>query len=186
VSITGNINAATGRGINATSNSNVEIIGNVIATNAAEGISRTSTTVPLSVYGNIINAPNGRQAIYAPRYRVFPTGSAQYTRQASNGYDSYVDYWTSNSTFSYPASSDVASGTTYSNSSLNGSMAVPSPSSVALGAPVGTTTGTASITFDNVLSQPIANLTTPNSIGARLKNITTSQALSAIVDSLEF
>ena len=65
-------------------------------------------------------------------------------------------------------------------------MAVPSASSVALGAPVGTTTGTASITIDNVFGQPIANLTTSNSIGARLKNITTSQALSSIVGSLEF
>ena len=163
----------------------LSLSGNCYTSNFNNIIVSTSTT-PLSVYGNIINAPNGRQAIYAPKYQVFPTGAAQYTRQASNGYDSYVDYWTSNSTFSYPASSDVALGTTYSNSSLSGSMAVPSASSVALGALVGTTTGTASITLDNVLSQPIANLTTPNSIGARLKNITTSQALSAIVDSLEF
>ena len=65
-------------------------------------------------------------------------------------------------------------------------MAVPSASSVALGAPVGISTGTASITIDNVFSQPIANLTTSNSIGARLKNITTSQALSSIANSLNF
>ena len=172
--------------INLEGTSSVYLTGNCVATNGANGIYSTVTTTSAFVYGNIINAPNGRQAIYAPRYQVFPTGSAQYTRQASNGYDSYVDYWTSNSTFSYPASSDVALGTTYSNSTLSGSMAIPSASSVALGALVGTTTGTASITLDNILSQPIANLTTPNSIGARLKNITTSQALSAIVDSLEF
>ena len=172
-------------GLNLTTTAAASITGNIVATNSYGSAFSTSTT-PLSVYGNIINAPNGRQAIYAPKYQVFPTGSAQYTRQASNGYDSYVDYWTSNATFTYPASSDVAVNTTYSNSSLSGSMAVPSPSSVALGAPVGISTGTASITLDNVLSQPISNLTTPNSIGARLKNITTSQALSAIVDSLEF
>lgn len=172
-------------GLNLTTTAAASITGNIVASNNSGSAFSTSTT-PLSVYGNIINAPNGRQAIYAPRYQVFPTESAQYTRQASNGYDSYVDYWTSNSTFSYPASSDVALGTTYSNSTLSGSMAVPSPSSVALGALVGTTTGTASITLDSVLNQPIANLTTQNSIGARLKNITTSQVLSAIVDSLEF
>jgi hypothetical protein len=170
------------------SSGTLNVLGNVYAraNDGQYGINSSLSNNVVSITGNIINAPNGRQAIYAPRYQVFPTGSAQYTRQASNGYDSYVDYWTSNSTFSYPASSDVALGTTYSNSTLSGSMAVPSPSSVALGALVGTTTGTASITLDNVLSQPIANLTTPNSIGARLKNITTSQALSAIVDSLEF
>ena len=186
--INGNVYGFASAGINISANtSSVLISGNVIASNWNRAIvSVSTTTTPLSVYGNIINAPNGRQAIYAPRYQVFPTGSAQYTRQASNGYDSYVDYWTSDATFTYPASSDVASGISYSNNTLNGSMAVPSPSSVALGALVGTTTGTASITIDNVLSQPIANLTTPNSIGARLKNITTSQALSSIANSLNF
>lgn len=186
VAVSGNVFGgpvvATAYGIYSITNGTITVNGNLFATN----LNPATFVNSLSVYGNIINAPNGRQAIYAPKYQVFPTGSAQYTRQASNGYGSYVDYWTSNSTFSYPASSDVASGISYSNNTLNGSMAVPSPSSVALGAFVGTTTGTASITLDNVLSQPISNLTTPNSIGARLKNITTSQALSAIVDSLEF
>jgi hypothetical protein len=210
ITVNGNVTASTGNGLYNTSTGTIAVSGAVITSTATAAINNASTGTAMisggpitasnlasafvssntsavnKIYASIINAPNGRQAIYAPRYQVFPTGSAQYTRQASNGYDSYVDYWTSNSTFSYPASSDVALGTTYSNSSLSGSMAVPSPSSVALGAPVGTTTGTASITLDNVLSQPIANLTTPNSIGARLKNITTSQALSAIVDSLEF
>ena len=187
VNVSGNIFASsTGPGTSFTSSGVITLQGNCTATNGSAALASSSTTTPLSVYGNIINAPNGRQAIYAPRYQVFPTGSAQYTRQASNGYDSYVDYWTSDATFTYPASSDVALGTTYSNSSLSGSMAVPSPSSVALGALVGISTGTASITLDNVLSQPIANLTTPNSIGARLKNITTSQALSAIANSLNF
>lgn len=190
IALTGNIRGRSGLAINIASSANTKLSiynGDVTASNNTNAIYTTSTTTPpLSVYGNIINAPNGVQAIYAPKYQVFPTGSAQYTRQASNGYDSYVDYWTSDATFTYPASSDVASGISYSNNTLNGSMAVPSPSSVALGAPVGTTTGTASITLDNVLSQPISNLTTPNSIGARLKNITTSQALSSVVNSLNF
>jgi hypothetical protein len=189
VSITGNINAGTGsaaRGINTTSNSDVSVIGNIYATNASEGIARTSTTVPLSVYGNIINAPNGRQAIYAPRYQVFPSASATYTRQAVNGYDSYADYWTSNATFSYPASSDVVLSTVYSNNTLSGSMALPPTSAVALGASVGTTSGTASITLEGLLNQPVAILNTLNSIGARLKNVATTQALSAVANSLDF
>lgn len=154
------------------------------ATNAGHAISCTTSLTGTNC--NVINAPNGRQSIYAPKVLMFPGASATYTRQAVNGYGSYADYWTSNATFTYPTSSDVALGTTYSNGTLSGSMVLPSPSSVALGALVGTTTGTASMTLDSVLSQPISNLTTPNSIGARLKNITTSQALSAIVDSLEF
>ena len=181
------ITFATAAAIHNASTGTVMISGGPItASSLGAALVSTSTSAVSRVYTNIINAPNGRQAIYAPKYQVFPTGSAQYTRQASNGYDSYVDYWTSDATFTYPASSDVASGISYYNNTLNGSMAVPSASSVALGALVGTTTGTASMTLDSILSQPIANLTTPNSIGARLKNITTSQDLSSIANSLNF
>ena len=163
----------------------VNVSGNISSNNSSSGLYGTSTT-SLSVYGNIINAPNGRQAIYAPRYQVFPSASATYTRQAVNGYDSYADYWTSNATFTYPASSDVVLSTVYSNNTLSGSMALPPASAVALGASVGTTTGTASITLEGLLNQPVATLNTPNSIGARLKNVATTQALSAVANSLDF
>jgi hypothetical protein len=166
-------------------NAMINLSGDLIATNVSEAI-RTTVTTPLSVYGNIINAPNGRQAIYAPRYQVFPSASATYTRQAVNGYDSYTDYWTSDATFTYPASSDVVLSTVYNNNTLSGSMALPPTSAVALGASVGTTSGTASITLEGLLNQPVATLNTPNSIGARLKNIATTQALSAVANSLDF
>ena len=159
--------------------------GNSFASNASSALTYT-TTPSLSVYGNIINAPNGRQAIYAPRYQVFPSASATYTRQAVNGYDSYTDYWTSNATFSYPASSDVVLSTVYNNNTLSGSMALPPTSAVALGASVGTTSGTASITLEGLLNQSVATLNTSNSIGARLKNVATTQALSAVANSLDF
>jgi hypothetical protein len=165
----------------------VSVTGNLIGSNVGGGyFSSVTSFTPLSVYGNIINAPNGRQAIYAPRYQVFPSASATYTRQAVNRYDSFVDYWTSNATFSYPASSDVVLSTVYSNNTLSGSMALPPTSAVALGASVGTTSGTASITLEGLLNQSVATLNTSNSIGARLKNVVTTQALSAVANSLDF
>lgn len=101
------------------------------ANNAAAAIQHPSTsTVPISTSGNIINAPNGRQAIYAPRHQVFPSSSPTYTRHAVNGYDSFVDYWTSNTTFSYPLSTDVVLNTTYNNGALTGRMVLPSSSNV--------------------------------------------------------
>jgi hypothetical protein len=163
----------------------VNLTGNVISNNTSFGIGGTSTT-SLSVYGNIINAPNGRQAIYVPRYQVFPSASATYTRHAVNGCGSYADYWTSDATFTYPASSDVVLSTVYNNNALSGSMALPPTSAVALGAFVGTTTGTALITLESLLNQPISSLNTSNSIGARLKNVATTEALSAIANSLDF
>jgi hypothetical protein len=63
-------------------------------------------------------------------------------------------------------------------------MALPPASAVALGASVGTTSGTASITLESLLNQSAATLNTPNSIGSRLKNVATTQALSAVANSL--
>ena len=151
-------------------------------TNAIISTGSLSATV-----GNIINAPNGRQAIYAPRYQVFPSASPTYTRQAVNGYDSYVDYWTSNATFTYPASSDVVLNTTYNNNSLTGTMVLPPVSSVVVGCPVGRSVGTVSpLALETVLTTNINTLTASNSIGRRLKNISTTEALSSIVKSLTY
>ena len=80
---------------------------NIIATNNIPAILASTTGTVSATNCNIINAPNGRQAIYAPKLLMFPGASATYTRHAVNGYDSYVDYWTSDATFTYPASSDV-------------------------------------------------------------------------------
>jgi hypothetical protein len=170
------------------SSGTLNVLGNVYAraNDGQYGINSSLSNNVVSITGNIINAPNGRQAIYAPRYQVFPSASATYTRQAVNGYDSYVDYWTSNATFTYPASSDVVLSTVFSNNTLSGSMALPPTSAVALGASVGTTSGTASITLEGLLNQSVATLNTSNSIGARLKNVATTQALSAVANSLDF
>jgi hypothetical protein len=108
------------------------------STNNVAAVNCTSTGVATLCGVNLINAPNGRQAIYAPRVRVFPGSSPTYTRHAVNGYDSYVDYWTSNATFSYPASSDVQFGVTYANSLSTGSMRVPPASAVYYSVPIGT------------------------------------------------
>ena len=117
--------------------------GTVFANNLRSAITSYSNSLTAVLSGvNIINAPNGRQAIYAPTILTFPGTSATYTRHAVNGYDSYVDYWTSNATFTYPASSDVVSNTTYNNNALTGSMALPSPSAVFLNCPVGSTATT--------------------------------------------
>jgi hypothetical protein len=216
VNLTGNVLAGTGTtayGINNASTGTININGissSIVSNTSNPSINNASTgTINLTaasivannsqyvyiapntlgvnkIYASIINAPNGRQAIYAPRYQVFPSASATYTRQAVNGYDSYIDYWTSDATLTYPASSDVALNTVYSNNTLSGSMALPPTSAVVFGASVGTTTGTASITINSILSQPLSGLTTSSSIGARLKNITTTQALSSIANSLNF
>ena len=60
-------------------------------------------------------------------------------------------------------------------------MVVPPPSSVILLSPVDNTVGTATLTVSDVINYPIQNIPNDNSIGAKLKNITTSSAFSGIV-----
>lgn len=165
--------------------------GIIQANNLAHAIQSSTTSTVASVVTatncNIINAPNGRQAIYAPRYQVFPSSSPTYTRHAVNGYNSFVDYWTSDATFSYPASSNVVQNVLYSNNTLSGSMVVPSTSSVFLGVPVQLSTGTlAPMSPSSFWNTSINSLSASNSIGLRLKNITTTESFSAIVKSLVY
>jgi hypothetical protein len=72
-----------------------------------------------------------------------------------------------------PIPANVRNGITYALGSLTGTLAVPSPSSVALGVATDNTTGSAVLTPDAIWDYATANLTDPNSIGARLKNVST-------------
>jgi hypothetical protein len=72
-----------------------------------------------------------------------------------------------------PAQSDVRFGVTYQSGSKTGTAYIPSPSSVGFGVPVDNTTGTASLTPTDVWTAATSALTTPGSIGERLKNAST-------------
>ena len=114
-------------------------------------------------------------------------GGGQYNGKEFVDLDKSGYYWTSDATFSYPASSDVVLNTAYNNNSLTGSVVLPPVSSVVLGCPVGISVGTATpLTIDDFLNTNINSLTASNSIGRRLKNISTTNALSSIVKSLVF
>lgn len=72
-----------------------------------------------------------------------------------------------------PAQSDVRFGVTYQSGAKTGTARIPSPSSVGFGVPVDNTTGTASLSPVDVWNAATSALTTPNSIGERLKNAST-------------
>jgi hypothetical protein len=72
-----------------------------------------------------------------------------------------------------PAESDVRFGVTYQSGAKTGTAYIPSPSSVGFGVPVDNTTGTASLTPTDVWTAATSALTTPGSIGERLKNAST-------------
>ena len=72
-----------------------------------------------------------------------------------------------------PAQSDVRFGVTYQSGSKTGTAYIPAASSVGFGVPVDNTTGTASLTPTDVWTAATSALTTPGSIGERLKNAST-------------
>jgi hypothetical protein len=133
----------------------------------------------------IVSTRNGIPGVLAFRYCVRPQTSAVYTRQASNNInDTYADFWTSDATFTYPASTDVRFSTTYNNGALTGTMFIPPVSSVYFGAPVSNTVGTALIDGRDFWNLNLNTLTQNNTIGKRISKILTTQILSSVNQSL--
>jgi hypothetical protein len=78
-----------------------------------------------------------------------------------------------------PAANDVRFGTIYANGSLTGTLKMPSPVSVAYGIPVDNTVGSAVINAEDIWNVATEDITTTDSIGARLKNASTVQTTAA-------
>ena len=72
-----------------------------------------------------------------------------------------------------PSVSDVRFGTVYAFGSQTGTVRIPHPNNVSYGVPVDNTFGTAVLTPQDVWNYARTNLTTPGSIGERLKNVST-------------
>lgn len=72
-----------------------------------------------------------------------------------------------------PTPANVRLGVTYANGNQTGTCAVPPREAVGAGVPVDHTTGLALLSAADVWGTPLADLTEPGSIGARLKNAAT-------------
>lgn len=72
-----------------------------------------------------------------------------------------------------PSVSDVRFGTVYALGSQTGTVRIPHPNNVSYGVPVDNTFGTAVLSPQDVWNYARTNLTTPGSIGERLKNVST-------------
>jgi hypothetical protein len=99
----------------------------------------STSTNPVSVINvqKVLNSKSGGQAINAYKVQIIPSSSTPTYINHSTGPDTEpVKYWTANTTFTYPDSADVRSGTIYNNNTLTGVMVVPPQSSVFLGVPI--------------------------------------------------
>jgi len=80
----------------------------------------------------------------------------------------------------HPAEANVRTGVVYGpTNNLTGTCAVPPAAAVSIGVPVDNTVGTAYLNATDIWNVPLASITTPNSIGERLKDASTVQTTGA-------
>jgi len=84
-----------------------------------------------------------------------------------------------------PSPSNVRYGIVYASGSLTGTMRVPSASNVRLGIGVDNTIGTAALSVSDIWGVLLPNLTGSNTIGARLKNVSTVDSTGAQLTSFK-
>jgi hypothetical protein len=148
------------------------IFGPVISSTSTAGLVRISS--PVASF-------NTFNPIFSPKIQYFSDSRPTYTFQ-SDTFGKDVTFYDASYTSSLPAQTDVRSGSIYGGSNeFSGSMVVPSTNDVRYGVPVDNVTGSAILTPQDILTYAVQNLTGSNTIGARLKNIATTQTTAATI-----
>lgn len=189
ITITGIITAANDPAIQSTNASAViSISGEILPSTAANGVSFTTGIVKVS--GPLRVASNGRQALYGALW-LWKNGTTGLT------FETYIDGAPAEKRTLYgadvhpdlPSPANVRYGTTYGPSNeVTGTCRVPTASSVAYGALVDDTTGTAVLTAEAVTAAVwdtlVADLDAADSIGARLAQAATVPSTGAQIAAL--
>jgi hypothetical protein len=151
------------------------IFGNLIGGNNAPAI--WNGGVAVRMYGNIQNASNGFAAVLgAPFFFVESTTQYEFRKL-----DLTINtLYTPGVATGHPATTNVRTGIVYGpTNNLTGTCAVPPAAAVSVGVPVDNTVGTGYLNATDIWNVPLASITTPNSIGERLKDASTVQSTGA-------
>ena len=167
-------------------------IGYVRASMSSPGFSSTNTTSVNILSGPFICSPSGvfPLSVFRMHYKITalsyfefrdsstngalpPAASAPATRLVSP--DTVVDA---------PIPANVRNGVTYALGSQTGTLKVPLPSQVSKGIQTDNTVGTAALTPEDVWNALTSSMTTPGSIGNRLKNTSTVETTGDQIASL--
>ena len=163
----------------------IEVIGNLTSLSAgacvkgqAMGASSAFTYVNNIITANIVNSVDGWQAVVLPRYQVE-------RRPKNNIVNSNITFHSTGSlsAFSMPPIESVRYGVTYANNTLSGICAIPSPYTVVQGVSTDNGVGeaiTTPITFFNV---PLSALTTPNTVGTRIRTLLNTHTAGEVFSS---
>lgn len=178
VNITGSLYAGNGAaGIQSAVASTVNVTGSIYASTKYPAISSTSTTANVRVAGLLYNNDT-TNAIFSPNIEILANSNA--TWQFNTNIYNINKILTSATESGYPSITNVRQGVIFGNSNqFTGTISIPSASNVLFGVPIDNTTGSATLTQFDILNYPIQNLTGSNTIGDRLKNISTVQTTAA-------
>lgn len=185
VNITGSVSCqglgnAVDSAIISTVASTINISGSITAAPNAPAIQSTSTSGLVRVTGPLISQ-NNYPAIYSPKIQLISASATYYTFQTET-FNQNITLYDAAYPITYPADSDVRSGSLYgSTNQLSGSMIVPAASNVRFGVPVDNSTGSATLTPQDIFDYAVSSLTGSNTIGARLQNISTTQTVAATI-----
>jgi hypothetical protein len=186
INFTGNIYGGTGtqgsgnHGLSTTNNIVMTHIGGIYAGIWA-GLNSTSSTAIILTTGPFVSDSYGGFPFLAVRMHLIPTSNSylEFRNSTTNGAFSpspaapAVRFLSPAATVDAPIPSNVRLGLSYALGTLTGTLAMPHPNNVSYGVPVDNTFGTAVLSPQDVWNYARTNLTTPGSIGERLKNVST-------------
>ena len=187
INVTGNVRSGTGgsssfsvplRGILLTGTSTVpcSIVGNIIGDTNGYAIQSTGSH-PVKITGNIQNHSSGRMSVLATFLFLDSTNMQWEFRKADLTTNTL---YTPGVATGHPATNNVRTGIVYGpTNNLTGTCAVPPAAAVSIGVPVDNTVGTGYLNATDIWNVPLASITTPNSIGERLKAASTVQSTGA-------
>jgi len=126
--------------------------GTFTASAFTNAVAMDNTAADVRLSGNFLDHWSGWKAVDGGKWRLGTAPTLGQTRYALEGTtDSYFTmYGADNGSFGNPIAANVRSGIVYGGGNLTGTCAVPAAGSVALGVPVGATTGTAVLTPEAV------------------------------------
>ena len=180
INVTGPVYAERNNGIQSTGASILRVIGPIYSSNAAPGISSTQTTATVTGSGPLISE-NGYNAVYSPKIQLMSGSNPLYIIQR-DAINQDITLYDTSYTSSLPLQFNVRSGSIYGGlNEFSGSMVVPLPTNVRYGVPIDNTTGSATLSPQDIFDFAVQNLTGSNTIGERLKNISTVQTVAATI-----
>ena len=181
VSVSGSVTAGTGNsGVISTTAGRIQIIGPISSSIVFPGVQSTSATATNIFTGPFYNI-NNRNAVYAQNIQLISGSTPTWTFDTET-YAAQRTLYIANYPGNFPAESNVRQGIIYGDANqFTGAVAIPSASNVLIGVPIDNTTGSATLSPQDVFNFAIQNLTGSNTIGERLKNISTTQTTAATV-----